>query len=249
MRGKFEDLTGMNFGNWTVIKQEKDYISKNGRHYSQWLCECNCENKTTKIVSGSNLTSGKSKSCGCLRKELLHHKYKKYNDYEIQEDYVIMYTMKGEIFLVDLEDFWRIKDICWHKDKDGYIKGHENGKSVSIHRLIMNPPDEFDVDHKRGKASRIDNRKCNLRIVTHQENSCNHPVPSDNTSDAIGVSWHKASNKWRAYIGIDGKCVHLGCFNNKEDAIAIRKTAEEKYFGEYSYDNSQKQFKEGELTW
>lgn len=39
------------------------------------------------------------------------------------------------------------------------------------------------------------------------------------------------------------KC-ECGYFKNKEDAIKARKEAEEKYFGEYSYDNSQKQWKE-----
>lgn len=36
---------------------------------------------------------------------------KKRNDYEIQEDYVILYTQRNEIILVDLEDFGRLK-IC-----------------------------------------------------------------------------------------------------------------------------------------
>jgi hypothetical protein len=42
-----------------------------------------------------------------------------------------------------------------------------------------------------------------------------------------------------AYIHIDYRRVHLGYFDNFEDAIKVRKEAEEKYFGEFSYDNSQ----------
>ena len=33
-------------------------------------------------------------------------------------------------------------------------------------------------------------------------------------------------------------------FENFEDAVKARKEAEEKYFGEYSYDNSVKQYQE-----
>ena len=43
---------------------------------------------------------------------------------------------------------------------------------------------------------------------------------------------------WSARIGIDNKTINLGRFQNKEDAIAIRKKAEQKYFKEYSYENS-----------
>jgi len=56
---------------------------------------------------------------------------KKYNDYEIQEDYVIMYTMKGEPFFVDLEDFWKVRMVLWHKNVQGYIV-NSNGKKYIV---------------------------------------------------------------------------------------------------------------------
>ena len=46
--------------------------------------------------------------------------------------------------------------------------------------------------------------------------------------------------KWIANIRIDGKTKYLGCYEDKEDAIKARKEAEDKYYGEYSYDNSMK---------
>lgn len=59
---KFIDLTGQRFGRWTVIRQAED---KDGKIY--WHCKCDCGNE--KDVYTSNLTRGKSKSCGCLVKE------------------------------------------------------------------------------------------------------------------------------------------------------------------------------------
>ena len=52
---KKNDLTGNKFGSLTVVK----YAGK-----SKWVCICDCGNTT--CVKTSNLTSGHTKSCGCL---------------------------------------------------------------------------------------------------------------------------------------------------------------------------------------
>jgi len=213
-------------------------LNRNKECKSRWDCLCECGNKCT--VPTSQLQQGDTKSCGCLRKEVSYQQCKKYNDYEVQEDYVIMYTTKGEPFFVDLEDFWKVKDICWHKNEYGYITGHVNKRNVLLHRFIMNAPENMLVDHAHGESSRNDNRKYNLRLATTQENCMNHQTAKHNTTGVTGVNWHKASNKWRAFIGVNGQNVHLGTFDSFEDAIQVRKQAEEKYFGKWSYDSSQK---------
>lgn len=56
------DLTGEQFGRWRVLAlAERSY-------QTMWMCACSCG--TEQIVSGANLRSGKSASCGCLRDEL-----------------------------------------------------------------------------------------------------------------------------------------------------------------------------------
>lgn len=61
-------------------------------------------------------------------------------------------------------------------------------------------------------------------------------VNSKNTSGYKGVSFIKAKagrrkkGAWRAYITVRKKQIHLGMYENKEDAIAARKLAEQKYF-------------------
>lgn len=57
------DLTGQKFGRWTVIER----ADSDNHGNSMWLCKCECGN--VKIVQGSNLTQGKTVSCGCLQKE------------------------------------------------------------------------------------------------------------------------------------------------------------------------------------
>ena len=50
--------------------------------------------------------------------------------------------------------------------------------------------------------------------------------------------WNAKRKKWIANITLNKKRIQLGGFENLEDAIKARKQAEERYFGEYSYDNS-----------
>lgn len=169
---------------------------------------------------------------------------KKTNDYEVQEDYVIMYTSKGEMFLVDLEDFERVRKYCWHFDCHGYVRakaknGHRTNEHIMLHRFIMGFPKDMLVDHIHGRDSKYDNRKSNLRIATPQQNLRNKPARIDNKSGVVGVCWIKQRGSWKSYIYVSGRCINLGYYNNFNDAVEARKKAENRYFGEWSYDNSQ----------
>ncbi len=64
MRSK-SDLMNKRFGRLTVVGVSPS--NKHGR--SQWLCLCDCGNE--KIVTGGNLNSGGTRSCGCFHKEIV----------------------------------------------------------------------------------------------------------------------------------------------------------------------------------
>lgn len=233
------DLTGEKFGRLTVIERAKDIIYPSGQKTTAWYCKCECGNVIT--ASGSDLKRGNIKSCKCLQAEINSLVHKKYNDYKLCNDYVIMYTSKGEEFYVDLSDFEKVKDVCWFKDSHGYLVGYRNGDYLTLHRVIMDCDEHMKVDRKGGFATIHDNRKQNLRIATSSQNSMNRKLQSNNKSGATGVNWDKTQNKWRVQIGINGKRKHLGMFDNFDDAVKARKEAEDKYFGEWSYDNSRLQ--------
>lgn len=73
------------------------------------------------------------------------------------------------------------------------------------------------IDHINGDG--LDNRLCNLREVTQQQNIWNHrKPPSHNTTGFLGVSYFKAGGKFSAHINIDGKKIHLGYFDEPEIA-------------------------------
>lgn len=239
----FKDLTGCVFGRLTVIKRAEDYVFNGGKE-PQWLCLCSCGKQT--VVKGSSLRSGKTQSCGCYGHEraadAAKKACKKYNDYEVQEDYVIMYTTKGEPFFVDLEDFWKVKNICWHMTNKGYLLGVDNfGEKHLLHRMVTDCPEGMDVDHLKPNT-RYDNRKSNLQIKTHRQNSINRDVTKANRSGVVGVG--KAKGRWRARITVNYKEISLGYYDSFEEAVKARKEAEEKYFGQWSFDNCQKLWRE-----
>ena len=60
-----KDLSGQTFGRWKVLYESP--IRKNGKVV--WHCQCQCDLKTEKDIIGTDLTFGKSQSCGCLQKE------------------------------------------------------------------------------------------------------------------------------------------------------------------------------------
>ena len=73
---KLIDITGQDFGYWHVIKRGPN--AKDGR--SMWLCHCTLCDKTTKLVSGAHLRSGRSTSCGCTKMEKMRQKSIKHEE-------------------------------------------------------------------------------------------------------------------------------------------------------------------------
>ena len=167
---------------------------------------------------------------------------KKYNTYDLTGEYGIGYTSKGEEFYFDLEDYDKVKDYCWNKHKE-YIATRNVSGYILFHRLVMGISDEnIAVDHINHNKS--DNRKNNLRFVTDSQNSMNRCISSHNTSGITGVN--KCNGKWTARIGVNTKRIFLGNYDNFFEAVKARKEAEEKYYKEYSYDNSINQHNEKE---
>lgn len=57
------DLTNKRFGKLLVLSR----VGKNSNGNYKWLCKCDCGNE--KEILGDSLKSGKTQSCGCLRKQ------------------------------------------------------------------------------------------------------------------------------------------------------------------------------------
>ena len=173
---KFIDLINKNFGKLTVIEQLPDHYTTGGNKKHMWLCKCDCGRDNNIVCSTGDLNSGRRWRCTyCVRDEAserMVNKNKNENIYDLTGEYGIGYTSKGEEFYFDLEDYNLIKDYCWHKHH-GYFVAKINGKSVGLHKLIMNDlENQCDIDHIKTE-NKFDNRKLNLRKTTRQQNACN----------------------------------------------------------------------------
>lgn len=64
-----QDLTGRVFGRLTVISRAPRPAHTKPTYGACWLCKCSCGNE--KVISSSNLRSGRATSCRCYHRELL----------------------------------------------------------------------------------------------------------------------------------------------------------------------------------
>lgn len=227
-KSKYKNLKGKMFGKWKVL----NYAGENYDNYNHlrryWLCECQCYNHTIKKIEHNRLLSNQTNSCRACQN-------KKYNTYDLSNSYGIGWTDNGYKFYFDLEDYEKIKDYCWHEHKDGYLRTNRKAidgidKMILMHILILNinTNNELEVDHINKKP--YDNRKVNLRIVTHQQNMTNIKLYENNTSGITGV--YNQFDKWKSVITYNNNIIHLGTFDSKQKAIKARLLAEKKYIGD-----------------
>lgn len=113
----------------------------------------------------------------------------------------------------------------------GYRCGWFKGKNLLAHRVAFAMhhgkwPDQ--IDHLNG--DRTDNRICNLRSVSSGQNAKNQAMRQSNTSGYTGVSMHKPSGLWQAYINERGKRHSLGYFRCAT-AAGLARAAEAKARG------------------
>ena len=95
----------------------------------------------------------------------------------------------------------------------GYFQIRVLNKIHYAHRLawyLMHgefPKDQ--IDHMN--SVRGDNRLCNLRVVTHAQNS-------QNMKKAKGTAFERKLGKWQARIYFQKNKIYLGLFNTEEEA-------------------------------
>ena len=117
-------------------------------------------------------------------------------------------------------------------DRKTYIV---NSKGESLHKILLGDLSGLEVDHIN--LNTFDNRLCNLRICTHQQNQCNQPLQRNNTSGVTGVSFYAPRNKYRARIKICQHDIHLGYYKTFIEAVQARNIGMECMFGEFGVYN------------
>ena len=118
---------------------------------------------------------------------------------------------KGKRVVVDDDDYAYLKRKRWytHTNNGGhYAARTEEKRTVFLHNVIMQPTDNLVVDHINRNS--LDCRKENLRLITRGENLRNR-TKIRGTSLFYGVAYF-TTNKWRAYVTVNSKHLHLGLY-------------------------------------
>lgn len=145
---------------------------------------------------------------------------------------------KGQFALVDWDIAFSLEKWNWHAQwspEGEYFyairripSGDKQGVML-MHREILDISG-FTGDHKNRNT--LDNRISNLRPATHSQQMMNRRLFKNNKTGYKGVTINRG--KYMVGIKIEGKMKFLGRFDQLEDAVMVRKEAEEKWYGEYA---------------
>lgn len=132
----------------------------------------------------------------------------------------ILLTKKGDQIILCDKDYDLLKFQTFYIGKRGYattckkIKGTRKSKTTYLHHLLIKRPNEMIIDHIN--RNKLDNRRCNLRIVTPYQNSLNAYRKCGKDSKYIGV--RKNGNSWTCRISHQFKEIYLGSFSSEDTA-------------------------------
>lgn len=194
---------------WTIIN-----INPPPEHRYHILCRCVCGNE--KWVNCSALRLGKSKSCGCQR----GHNRKEYG--LKPGDKVGYWTIVS-----NNGDRFRCRCVC---DTERTIKHNilKSGRSLSCGCR------RSDHQVQKQKEGRELGQKISREVQKHGLSVMYAGFGrKENKNSGTGITGVSAwRDKYKAYITVDRKQIHIGTFKKLEDAAKARKNAEEHYFSE-----------------
>lgn len=219
------DIIGKKFFRLTVLEELKKTTKDSCVPY--YKCQCDCGNIVFRRKYG--FTKGSKQNCGCYNKEIWKEirkrgiKQRTTSHIDIVGDLAyITLSRSDKKAIIDKEDIDKVKDYLWRLSNYGYVRtstsriAHGSIKSLSLHEAIMGKKEGLEIDHINRNP--LDNRKCNLRFVTHAENSHNiRCVPNKNTGiKNIQLTKYK---KYRARYQYNGVVYNLGnSFETIEEA-------------------------------
>ena len=197
------DIVGKTFNHLTIL----EYAGKNKYQKKLYKCKCNnCGN--FKIMVGTEVKNGYSKSCGCLSKQSKNVKH----------------GMAG----TPIYKKWKtIKGRCFNPNSSNY-KWY-GGRGITMCDEWKNDFEKFyedvgDIPFENAELDRIDNNKGydpdNVRWVDHKTNS-NNRRKYKNKTGYTGVTYKQRLNKYQAQLYKNKKFVYLGLYDTPEEAYQV----------------------------
>lgn len=169
-----------------------------------------------------------------MRLQLSNQKQSYRNNYRAVKG-ELEYPIRGnEITLIDAVDLELVKSYPWHA-----LKGHHTtyaivpGKTIYLHRLLLNPSPAMTVDHINGNG--LDNRRKNLRIATRAQNQWHRGPTVKNPLGLKGV--RRDGKRFVAGIRANNAYFHLGTFDSPLEAALAYNDAALSHHGPFGYIN------------
>jgi hypothetical protein len=164
----FKDISGQKFGRLLVIKP----IGKTKYNKTIWLCKCDCGNE--KCIPITYLTSGDTKSCGCLNSELVSKRVQTHNKTNTRL-YKIHVNMKDRCYNqsnLAFKDYGgRNISICeeWLNKENGFINFYNWAMNNSYRKDLtldrINNDDNYKPDNCKWSTNleQARNRRSNIK--------------------------------------------------------------------------------------
>ncbi len=130
-----------------------------------------------------------------------------------------IFLSKNLFAIVDLDMIPVLERFTWSAKSDYRsvyaVSTDIDSVQFKMHRFVLGLPNKSGgtIDHINHNA--VDNRRCNLRVVTNSENQFNRKEHNKYKSRFYGVSWW--TGKWGAYLKVDGKA-HKKYFEDEIEA-------------------------------
>jgi len=142
---------------------------------------------------------------------------------------------RGLHAIVDDDDYDWLRQWKWqalpggngrhYAKRRGSLNKGDLSQTIAMHRAIMNPPQDWDVDHINGNG--LDNRRSNLRVVTTSQNLANRRRFKSNQSGYKGVV--RMGDKWKMQFSLE--------FDTPEEAARAYDRIARLFFGEHASTN------------
>jgi len=209
------NLKGQRFGRLVVLEE----VGKNKNRQVFWRCECGCKERKVIIVRGTSLTSGNTKSCGCLRKERIKEVSTKHGQSKRSKKTSAYKSWAGMLAR------------CYNPNNITY--SHCGGRGIKVCEHWWEFENFYeDIGKYRSEGLTLDRINNN---GNYEPSNCRWATPQEQAHNtrAKGFCWDQKKQKWLAQITVNYKQIYLGLFDTPEEARQIYIEAKKKYHGVY----------------
>jgi len=196
----------------TLIKE----VGVDGGGRKIWESKCDCGNLVIRRIA--DIKSGNTKSCGCLNLEQIRKRHRQKTGFDKPVSKMPEYS----VYLSAKRRCENSKDPAYPRYGGRGIKMKMSFKEM-IDKIGFRPSQKHSLDRVDVNGNY---EVSNIRWATDTQQARNKRT----TKSSAGVIWREDTKKWRAYICVNTKIIHLGSYKKKADAISARMAGMVKYW-------------------